>query len=291
MSAIRSDDRSTIAKQVDPLDMQESEEFWVREAHRWDGTSGRFGDAMLDAANLKPGERVIDVGCGAGSTTVEAGRRVAPGGTALGIDISGPALALARECAATAGLDAVEFIEADAQVHRFEPASADAVISRFGTMFFDDPAAAFSNLHRALRVSGRLAIVAWQGALQNEWTAVAGAVAVAHFGRPPNVGGPDEPGPFAFSDGDRFRAVVEAGGFRDVTLEAITRPMVMGADAEDVAAMVAATPQARDLFAGQPEAKVAGAIAALREAFAPYARPEGVVMSGTAWLLTARRTV
>jgi len=143
MNAIRSEEPTPVTKQRPPLDL---EEFWVREADRWDGTSGRFGDAMLEAADLEAGQRVLDVGCGAGSTTVEAARRVAPNGAALGVDISGPALALARERAAAAGLEAVDFIEADAQGHSFEPGAFDAVISRFGTMFFGDPVAAFANL-------------------------------------------------------------------------------------------------------------------------------------------------
>jgi SAM-dependent methyltransferase len=185
-------------------------------------------------------------------------------------------------------LDGVDFIEADAQVHPFAPEAFDAVISRFGTMFFDDPVAAFANLRRALRPGGRLAVVAWQGPFESEWTAVAVKVAIAHFGHPPDLGAPGGPGPFAFADGDRFRNVVTEGGFRDVTLAAITRPMLMGSDVEDVVGMVAATPQSKGLFAGQPEAKVEAAIAGLREGFAPYARPEGVVMNGTAWLLIAR---
>lgn len=286
MSAIRSAESTTVSQQQQ--DLQEASEFWVREAHRWDGTSGRFGEAMLDAAHLNPGQRVLDVGCGAGSTTVDAARRVTPSGAAVGVDISGPALALARERTSAAGLDNLEFIEADAQAHPFEPGAFDAVISRFGTMFFADPVAAFANLRHALRRGGRLAIVAWQGPFESEWTAVAVKVAIAHFGRPPDVGAPGGPGPFAFADGDRFKRVVTEGGFRDVTLEAIARPMFMGTDVEDVVGMVVATPQSKGLFAGQPEAKVEAAITGLREAFAPYARPEGVVMSGSAWLLTAR---
>ena len=288
MNAIRSDESVPVTEQRTPSDLEEAQEFWVREAGRWDGTSGRFGDAMLEAADLEAGQRVLDVGCGAGSTTVDAARRVAPNGAALGVDISGPALELARERAAAAGLEAVDFIEADAQVHSFEPGAFDAVISRFGTMFFGDPVAAFANLRHALRPGGRLAVVAWQGPFESEWTTVAVNVAIAHFGRPPDLGVPGGPGPFAFADGDRFKSVVTACGFRDVTLDAIARPMLMGSDVEDVVGMVAATPQSKGLFAGQPAAKVEAAIAGLRDAFAPYARGEGVVMNGTAWLLTAR---
>jgi SAM-dependent methyltransferase len=289
MNAIRSDGSNTVTNQRPPLDLEQAQEFWVREADRWDGTSGRFGDAMLEAADLEPGQHVLDVGCGAGSTTIGAARRVAPNGSAVGVDISGPALALARERAVASGVDGVSFIEADAQVYPFEPAAFDAVVSRFGTMFFDDPVAAFANLRRALRPGGRLAVVAWQGPFENEWSAVAVKVAIAQFGRSPDLGEPGGPGPFAFADGDRFGRVVTEGGFRDVTLGAITRPMLMGSDAEEVAGMVAATPQGQGLFAGQPETKVQAAVAGLRDAFAPYARPEGVVMNGTAWLLMARR--
>jgi SAM-dependent methyltransferase len=288
MSAIRANESPSIATRQTHLDLEEAKEFWVREAHRWDGTSGRFGEAMLQAADLGPGQRALDVGCGAGSTTVEAARLVAPGGAALGVDISGPALALARERATAAGLDNVEFVEDDAQAHPFESGAFDVVISRFGTMFFHDPVAAFANLRRALRQGGRLALVAWQGPFESEWTTVAVEVALAHFGRPPDLGTPGGPGPFAFADGERFRSVVTDGGFRDVTLQSITRPMLMGTDVEDVVAMVAATPQSKGLFADQPKAKVEQAIAGLRVAFAPYARPEGVVMNGSAWLLTAR---
>ena len=287
MNAIRSGEPIPTTKQRLPLDLDQAQEFWVREADRWDGTSGRFGVAMLEAADLEPGQRVLDVGCGAGSTTIDAGRQVAPKGGAVGVDISGPALAIARERAAANGLDDVGFIEADAQVHPFEPEFFDAVISRFGTMFFDDPVAAFANLRRALRRGGRLAVVAWQGPFESEWTTVAVNVAIAHFGRPPDLGEPGGPGPFAFADGDRFRSVVKQGGFGDVTLAAITRPMLMGSDVEDVVGMVAATPQSQGLFAGQAEDKVKAAVAGLRDAFAPFARPDGVVMSGTAWLLTA----
>ena len=168
---------------------------------------------MLDAADLEPGQRVLDVGCGAGSTTIEAARRVAPTGAAVGVDISGPALALARERAVASGFDGVDFIEADAQTHHSSPGPS-MPISRFGTMFFDDPVAAFANLRRALRPGGRLAIVAWQGPFESEWTAVAVKVAIAQFGRPPDLGAPGGPGPFAFADGDRFSSVVTEAGFR-----------------------------------------------------------------------------
>jgi SAM-dependent methyltransferase len=288
MSAIRSDESTSASQTRSATFLDEADAFWVREADRWDGTSGRFGDAMLDAAELGSGQSLLDVGCGAGSTTVEAARRVSPG-TAVGIDISGQALALARQRAAAAGRSNVEFIEADAQTHSFEPESFDAVVSRFGSMFFEDPIAAFANLGRGLRPGGKLSVVAWRGPLESEWTTIAVEAAITVFGRPPDLGAPDGPGPFAFADGDRFRAVVAEAGFGDVSLVSLTRPMVMGRNVEDAVRLVAETPQAKGLFAGQPQEKVDAAFEALCAGFAPFATTDGVVTSGKAWLLTASK--
>lgn len=118
-----------------------------------------FGQAMLDAALLRPGERVLDVGCGHGTSPLEAAERVAASGRVVGVDISAVMLEPARQRVAAAGVDNVELLQADAQVHPFEPASFDVVISRFGMMFFDDPEAAFGNLARALQPGGRLVFV------------------------------------------------------------------------------------------------------------------------------------
>jgi SAM-dependent methyltransferase len=288
MSTIRSGGAET-ASQIRPgTFLDEADAFWVREANRWDGTSGQFGDAMLAAADLRSGQSVLDVGCGAGSTTLEAARRVAPG-TAVGIDISSQALALARRRANAAGHSKVEFIEADAQTHAFEPESFDAIISRFGSMFFTDPVYAFANLRRALRPGGKLSIVAWRGPMESVWTTIAVEAAIAVFGRPPDLGAPDGPGPFAFADGDRFSTVVGEAGFKDLSLVSLTRPMVMGRDVEDAVRLVAETPQAKGLFAGQPRQKIDAAIQALRTGFAPFEAADGVVTSGKAWLLTASR--
>jgi SAM-dependent methyltransferase len=288
MSAIRSDGTET-ASQIGPgTFLDEADAFWVREADRWDGTSGQFGDAMLEAADLRSGQSVLDVGCGAGSTTVEAARRVDPG-TAVGIDISSQALALARRRANTAGHSKIEFIEADAQTHEFEPESFDTIISRFGSMFFTDPIDAFANLRRALRPGGKLSVVAWRGPMESVWTTIAVEAAIAVFGRPPDLGAPDGPGPFAFADGDRFSTVVAEAGFKDLSLVSLTRPMVMGRDVEDAVRLVAETPQAKGLFAGQPRQRVDAAIQALRTGFAPFEAADGVVTSGKAWLLTASR--
>jgi SAM-dependent methyltransferase len=263
------------------------EALWIREAARWDGTGGAFGEAMLAAIRLRRGEQVLDVGCGTGATTLAAGAQVGPAGRAMGVDISAPIIELARRRGS--GVANVEFIEGDAQDHPFGDGRFDAVISRFGTMFFADPAAAFANLQRALRPKGRLAIVCWADPRTAEWTAVAGRVALEHFGRPPDLGAPGAPGPYAFADGDHLRNVLASAGFAAVKVEAIVRTMRMGDDLADVVGFVTSLEQTKQLFAGEPAERVSAVVDALRTGFAPFVGPEGVVMRGTAWLATASR--
>ncbi|MFW6205579.1 MAG: class I SAM-dependent methyltransferase, partial [Actinomycetota bacterium] len=192
----------------------EGAEFWHLCGDWWGEMFAPFGQAMFDAADLQPGERVLDVGCGFGTTTVEAAERVAPHGAAVGIDVAPQLLETARKRAA--GIGNISWLQGDAQVHPFEPASYDVVISRFAAMLFDDPPTAFANLHRALRPGGRLSFVCWQDPTKVEWIAVAIAAAVPVVGRPPDLGEPGAPGPFAFGDGERARKLVSAGGFSDV---------------------------------------------------------------------------
>jgi SAM-dependent methyltransferase len=248
-----------------------------------------FGAAMLDAARLQPGERLLDVGCGHGTSTLEAAERVAPEGRVVGVDISAAMLEPAHQRAAAAGLDNVEFLQADAQVHRFEPASFDVVISRFGAMFFADPDDAFANLARALRPGGRLVFVCWQDPLKSEWVAVALGAVVATLGRPPDLGPPGAPGSFALADGDRVVRLLTGGGFQGVTLETITRPVRVGRDIEHAVGFVLSLPQSQELFADAPQRVIDEAHTALRRGFAPYAGPHGVVMDSTAWLVSAHR--
>jgi SAM-dependent methyltransferase len=256
---------------------------------RFEAMAAPFGQAMFEAVRLQPGEGVLDVGCGYATTTIEAAERVSPSGRVVGVDISGSMLAVAGQRLAAARVDNIRLLEADAQVYAFEPASFDAMISRFGTMFFEDPEAAFGNLARALRPGGRLAFACWQGPLQSEWVVVALGEAVKHVGRAPELGSPDAPGPWAFADADRVTRLMQAGGFADVTLDSVTRPQRVGTDVDDVVRFVVSLPETRQLFAGLPPDAVAGAVDALHRAFAPYAGNHGVVMDATAWLVSARR--
>jgi SAM-dependent methyltransferase len=262
---------------------------YVDEADRYDNLNGPGGDAMLDVADLQSGERVLDVGCGSGATTIEAARRVQPGGAAVGIDVSPPLLALARERAAAAGAGAAEFIEADAQVHPLGDGPFDVVISRNGLMYFDDPDSAFTNLARALRSGGRLAFTAPQGLDRNEWIMVAGAAAAPHIGMPEGIA-PGAPGPLGLADPDRTTRILEGAGFTEVTLEDLTLPMRIGDNLDDALSFIRSIPFVHDLLAAAPAPQQDAAVDAVRAALAPYAGPDGVVTHNNGvWLVTARR--
>src|SRR5881628_2723223 len=161
----------------------------------------------MERARIGAGERVIDIGCGCGDTTIALARRVGPAGLVLGIDVSAPMLARAADAAREAGVAHVRFEHADAQTHRFPAQAFDVLYSRFGVMFFSDPAAAFGNLRTALRPGGRLGFVCWQAVPENPWIAVPLEAAAQHMALPPPPA-PGAPGPFSFADPERVRRIL-----------------------------------------------------------------------------------
>jgi len=184
---------------------------WVEHQPRYDAMLGSLGARALDAAVLHSGERVLDVGCGCGDTTIEAAWRVGPAGGVVGADRSALMLRRARERAAVLGLRNAEFLLTDAQVHHFPAATYDAVISRFGLMLFADPDTAFARLARALRPGGRLSFVTWRGAMTNAWFTLPLGAAGEHVDLS-TIDVPAGPGPFAFADPDLVRGVLRAAG-------------------------------------------------------------------------------
>jgi SAM-dependent methyltransferase len=250
---------------------------------------GPFGEAMLDAAALRPGERVLDVGCGHGASTLQAAERVAPSGRVVGVDISAAMLSAARGRVAESGWGSIDLLQADAQVHEFPAAWFDVVISRFGMMYFDDPPAAFRNLARALRPDGRLIFVCPQDPLKSEWVAVAFGAAIAVLGRTPEVGPASAPGTFALADPQRLTGQLASAGLRDVAQEPVTRPVRLGHNIGGVVDYILALPESRQLFAGASPQMLDAARTALAEAFAPYLGADGVVLGAAAWLVSAHR--
>ncbi len=187
---------------------------WVRLADSMDARLERILALLLGRAGARPGERVLDIGCGAGTSTLKLAEQVGPSGRVVGIDISEPMLALARRRVAERSLANISLLPADAQTHAFGPDLFDRVVSRFGVMFFADPVAAFRNLRGAMRPGGRLCFVCWAPLADNPHWRIPLEIAARRLG-PPTPQPAHAPGPMAFSDPAYLRGVLEAAGFHE----------------------------------------------------------------------------
>src|SRR5215831_14059304 len=189
-------------------------DIWVAQQERIDRQLESLGRVAQAALAARPGERILDVGCGSGQATVEIGDAVGPSGRVVGLDVSMQLLGAARQRNFPAQ---VSFLHADAQTHRFDE-PFDAVFSRFGVMFFSDPVAAFANLRRALAPSGRLAFVCWRPLELNPIMTVPITAAARYLPPLPAPPPPDAPGPFSLADEARLRTILETAGFRSLRL-------------------------------------------------------------------------
>ena len=244
-------------------------------------------DILIDRAKIKAGERVLDVGCGSGSTSFAFARAVGSSGHVTGVDISAPMLSRAREVTPPGA--PVEFILADATIHSFAPDSFDLLASRFGVMFFADPALSFANMRRAMRRSGRLAFACWREPRENPFFMVPLQAVYKHVPKLPQVG-PEDPGPFAFASEERVTRILKAAGFSGVAMEpcklALDVAIGRGLDAA-VEGGLQIGPAARAL-ADQPPEAVAAASKSVREALAPFAKGEIVPLDASIWIVTAK---
>jgi ubiquinone/menaquinone biosynthesis C-methylase UbiE len=255
---------------------------WLASYERIQRSVAGFSESGLTAAAAKPGEEVLDVGCGTGGTTAELSRAVSSSGHVLGVDISEPLIAAAR----AQNLANATFAVGDATTYAFESAAFDLVFSRFGVMFFADPVQAFKNLHRALKPSGRLVFVCWRTPQENPWGLVplrAAAPYLPPFERP----GPEDPGQYAFGDRARVERILKEAGFAAPSFQALDRSIPMGKDIPEMLDNLAKFGPLSRLFAEAEPAQVDKAKEAIAEALAPYATAEGVRLAGACWLVSA----
>jgi SAM-dependent methyltransferase len=262
---------------------------WVALQGLIDAQIAAFGQRAMEQGRIGAGERVVDVGCGCGHTTLEIARRVGPTGSVTGVDIASAMIERAQQAVRDAGLTQVHFENADAQLHTFEPGGFDVVFSRFGVMFFADPAAAFANLREALRPGGRLTFVCWQALQCNPWMFVPFSAALQHVPPPPRPA-PDAPGPFAFADPERVRGILARAGFADVAIEAATEILTIGDGSLDRAVEFLTETGPTAHLLRQASAEVRPVVTeAVRDALAPFLTPDGVRLGAAAWLVTASR--
>ncbi len=259
-------------------------ETWARFQEQLDRQISPLGDAGIRALAPQPGERILDIGCGCGQTTLALAAEVAPGGSVLGLDISQPMLEVAR--ARAAGIGNVAFREADAQTDDFGRGGFDAVFSRFGVMFFADPAAAFANIATKLVEGGRLTFVCWRPLKENDWMRVPLEAALPLLPPQPPAD-PLAPGPFAFANPDRVRGILAESGWHSVNIEKWDAAIGSG----DLAATVDMTFRVGPLgmiLRENPD-MVAPVAEAVRGALAPYDGPDGVKLPAAVWIVQAMR--
>ncbi len=204
----------------------------------------------------------------------------------LGVDISEQQLALARQRIAAAGATHAQVVLDDAATHDFPASRFDLAFTRFGVMFFADPVAAFSNIRRAMKPGGRLALAVFRPGAENPWTT--GSVgAIRHLVAPPAPPGPDEPGQFSWGDPARVRRILGGAGFHDVTLVPFDPRITLGADAREAAEFATFIGQGARLLQGQPDAIKAAALSAFEAFFRTHEGPDGVSLPGGLWLVSA----
>lgn len=271
------------AEQAEDWNGASGREF-IEQRERHEGVLGRLRARLLAAAAIQDGEHVLDVGCGCGETTILAAR-AAGRGHALGADFSRIQVAEARRLAAAAGVANARFEVADVQVHPFEAGAFDVVLSSFGVMFFDDPAAAFGNLRKALRRGGRLAFTCWRARAENPvfTTGFAEAAAAAGVREMPGPGAA-----FSLAGTGRVGALLNGAGFGGIEFAKADEPMLIGRDVDDVLEYERTSPTATEILAGLSPAQADELTRLVRDRLKAYASPGGVTMPGAAWLVTAQ---
>ena len=272
----------------------QSGERWVTHQARLDAMLAVFGHAAIEAAAPATGERVLDVGCGAGESSLALAALVGRQGQVLGVDISEPMIGRAR---ALAPQDmSVVFRVADASRAELPEGAFDILFSRFGVMFFDDPTGAFAHMRRALKPGGRVAFVCWRGMAENDWMRLpVGAIKGIVPPTPPTA--PEAPGPFSFGDRGRVARILTAAGFADIAIAPFDASIPIGeggtrdAAIDDAVEMTLKVGPLSRALADQPDDIRARASAAVRAAFADRPGERSVMIDGATWIVTARNPI
>jgi SAM-dependent methyltransferase len=250
----------------------------------YDAELSRYNVRLRAAAGVRAADRVLDIGCGTGQTTRDAARS-ATSGSALGVDLSHSMVERARRLSDGEGIRNVDFERADAQHHQFTPGNFTLGLSRFGTMFFTDPVAAFTNIGRALRPGARLVQLVWQDYESQEWSNV---VRRALAGGPMAPAGPGH-GAFSLADPTVAAGVLTTAGFIAVEVTEVREPVYYGPDAAGARDALFDLRMVQDLVADLDAAATARALDRLLAALGTHDTGEGVWFDSAAWLVTARR--
>ncbi len=260
---------------------------WVTFQPALDDMLEPLGEAVMARLLVRRGEQVLDVGCGAGATTRELARIVTHTGQVTGIDVAADLLGVADDATILEGLGNITLIDADAGGHPFAPASFDVIFSRLGTMFFDEPGAAFANLRRALRPGGRLGFVCWRSPEENGWVTGPRDAAAMLLPTPPPSSGPS--GPFSLASKDHIAALLSGAGFVDVEIEPHDEPLQIGrGDVEEAVDFYLHLLPTGYLLVEPDRHYVDRLRAALRTVIDAHRTSAGIWMGSATWVVTAR---
>jgi ubiquinone/menaquinone biosynthesis C-methylase UbiE len=254
------------------------------------GGLGQHSAMVFPALKLRSGDHVLDAGCGWGETAIEMARRVGPSGSVVGIDCCGSFLDAARADARAAGMANLTFVQADMETHAFEPVH-DFCFSRFGTQFFENPVAGLRNMRSALRPGGTMTMIVWRGRADNPWLTRSKEVVLRYLPPVTEHAATCGPGPFSMADTDVVTQQLRIAGYSNVTFDRIDAEVLVGRDVDEAVAFQLAIGPAGEVYreAGrEAERNHDRVVAALKEELAQFARPGGVMMPSSSWMVTAQ---
>ncbi len=262
-----------------------SGERWLAHIDRFEGMLTEIGEAAIAHAGFSPGERVVDVGCGCGPTTLAIAGKVAH---VTGVDVAPKLIALAKKRAAEAGIGNADFQVMDCETGTPAGAPFDRLFSRFGVMFFANSEAAFRNMHSWLKPGGRMDIAVWAGPDRNPWFGAVGGVIAAHFDMPAPE--PDAPGPFRLGNPDATSAMLSAAGFKDVRVTDHMADQPFGGPGATPDGAIDFCLKALDmqgLLDGADAATQSAVLAELRAVFEAHQTPDGIMMPGCSLFISS----
>ena len=262
---------------------------WLANLERFEGMIAPIGEALLKQADFKPGERVLDIGCGGGGTTIAIAQAVAPSGEVVGIDISPDLTTASTQRAKEAGVSNIRFICADGATIQIADGPFDRLFSRFGSMFFPEPHNAFANLHSLLRPGARIDLAVWGPPRDNLWMMEMMGVVRRYVNIPPAI--PRTPGPFAFEDVDYLNEILTSGGFSGASVIPYEGFQPIGgvdaAPQDAVSFVLSSMAVGRALDEQGDDIRAAAEVDLVHLFQKHYVAGQGVMMQGKAWLVSA----
>ena len=261
-------------------------DIWVSLEHNIDKMLGPLGDQAIKILKPKVGEKILDIGCGTGSTSQTLSNLVGESGLVTGIDISKPILNFAIKKKESKKIKNINFIQADAQNHQFSNSNYNAIFSRFGVMFFEDPIAAFKNIKKSLVRNGRLTFVCWSNREENDWINLSSNVASQFLELPPKAN-PKDPGPFAFEDYFYIKEILIKAGWSNIKIKAYKKKIIIGDTLDSAADFLSRMGPMSVPFENANEQTKEKVVSALKECYSKYFTPKGVEFHFSSWIVSA----